>query len=90
MKINLTMEIEVEYVAHPEEPRTRHYPGADAEAEILEISILGIPVDELLFDAIIDEHGEEITEACLEDAQENLASDLMARAEAKWESMTNR
>ena len=90
MEIELTLKLDIEYQAYPEEPRTRHYPGAGAEAEIIKISILGIPVDELLFDAIIDEYGEEITEACLDDAIDNEAEDAVAYAEHMRDVMEDR
>jgi len=85
MKINLTVEIDVEYNAYKSVPRTRHYPGDSAEVEVLEISLYGHALSHIgsLFNAIVEEHGDEIEEACMDDAIDEMQEHLMAEAEHK-------
>ena len=90
MKINLTIQIDVEYNVYKSVPRTRHYPGDPAEVEVLEITMYSVPITPWLFDAIMGEYGEEIEEACMEDAIENEAEDAMAYAEHLWDSREDR
>ena len=92
MKINLTVEIDVEYNVYKSVPRTRHYPGDPADVEVLEISLYGHALSHIgsLFNAIVEEHGDEIEEACMDDAIENEAEDAMAYAEHMRDVMEDR
>jgi len=59
---------------------------------VLEISLYGHALSHIgsLFNAIVEEHGEEIEEACMDDAIDNEAEDAMAEAEHRRDVLEDR
>jgi hypothetical protein len=66
MKTTMHIELEFEVYFDPQqaERRTRHYPGCPAHVEPYNLKVLGVPVGDKLFDAILDEYEHEIHDAC--------------------------
>jgi len=83
MKTNLflEMDLQIAFDFHKSVPRTRDYPGDPADCEILGIKIFGEVISDELFDAIINEYGDEIDEWCLDHAMYELQEEAMAYAE---------
>jgi hypothetical protein len=62
--INIELEFEIEFDAHPPEKMTRHYPGSPASVEPCDMKVLGVPIGDKLFEAMLDEYEHEIHDAC--------------------------
>ena len=88
MEFNLT--IDVEYETEPEEPMTRDYPGCPAQLEITHIYIKNKEVSPDMFVYIIEEFGDEIEQACWEEANQEAAEQAMAHAEHLYDLKTGR
>lgn len=81
----------------PEEPMTRHYPGAPAHVDDMEILIEGCGVTSTLFDKLttmyereLDEQVWEAAEAKAEDMEVARAEHAMSAAEARRDSLEDR
>ena len=82
----LELDFQIKFVVHPAEPTTRDYPGAEGEIEILDIEILGCPINKgLFFDAIMIEHGPAIIEWCEDHAKYEYESEWIDNAEYQME-----
>ena len=88
--INLELEFEVDFDIQKEERMTRHYPGCPAAIEINDLKIGRRAVTQDIFSRIMDQHQEEIEEACLEEAFEDHQAYLVEAADHRRDSMEGR
>ena len=78
--------IKIKYIAHPEERRTRYYPGCPGHVEVIDILLKNELVHASMFNRIMETHGKEIERACLEHVQDR----EMAQAEHMYDVKTGR
>ena len=88
MEYNL--KIDIEYEIEPEETTTRDYPGCPAQLEVVDMFIKGKRVHPFTFQMIMKHHGDEIEQACWEEANQEAQEQYAAHAEHLYDLKTGR
>jgi hypothetical protein len=73
--ISIELEFEVDFDIQKEEQMTLHYPGCPAYVEPYDMKVLGVPLEDALFIAILDEYEDEIHDACWDALKEEAVAE---------------
>jgi len=83
MKITIPIELEFDVLFVPQKgfPMTRHYPGDPDTIEIYDIYFADQPVTLKMFNAIIEEHEDDIIQCCWDEVKETEIDMAISRME---------